>query len=408
MVKHSLKLAAWQFKAASVELSGFASSLYSSSKLMRLITSITGLRRAVRQIIAMKIEVRFEPVPEDGGHFLKVAMLALALDGDSGLLWTTNKKGTKKETALYHDLVALDKICRYDAATDRWAYYAWAEEARAARTRDGQLLASVDMDQAVDEVSTLVTNIFLGTSWQIASLSRWTHVMEGMKRLALGCAMGGIIPAAFAALPAQMGLAEEKVKKDLEEALAKEARGEESNVGWLKHCARVGKVALFWNQPAQQVRLIISLKSSVVADELHWCFVGKKNMGRANLTSLVDPVDSAIGKSLARICALLSDWGPASPEWELLTYMRQDGWEVDQDVCLFTRRQLVRLSCGIFRRFEQRFSVDLYRCQWLISDHVPADEKRKVVDAIARRQENTHRDKIRYWVPILTHWGTQL
>ncbi len=59
----------------------------------------------------------------------------------------------------------------------------------------------------------------------MAALSRWTNVMSGMKRAALGCALGGIIPEAFALLSALMGLYEEKVQEELAQALAKEARG---------------------------------------------------------------------------------------------------------------------------------------------------------------------------------------
>ena len=87
-----------------------------------------------------------------------------------------------------------------------------------------------------------------------------------MKKLTLGCCVGIILLAAFAALPTALGRKQgaERLRGCLGEGGA--GRGEQCGVVQALRSRKEGRA--FENVSEQQVRMVISIKIAVVVDEL--------------------------------------------------------------------------------------------------------------------------------------------
>ena len=85
----------------------------------------------------------------------------------------------------------------------------------------------------------------------IACLSRWTNVVEALKLLVFGAALGGVMVDAFGVLSGFMQIDEADLEQRMQANARAELRGEEATDHYAKHCARVVRVAKFWSEPGR-------------------------------------------------------------------------------------------------------------------------------------------------------------
>lgn len=368
-------------KSRCIDVAGFAGQLYSSSKLLRLSSSLNGMRDAIHSILELKLDLVLQAGPEtiENHPFMLVCRHIFGVDGDLSFLYS-HKNGQRTPKPFLIDLQELCKHVAYDADQGRWKYMAWTFEEHDTARRQGRPLPSMCREDAVCQASVLLQNVCFGKAWPIAALARWTHVVDGMKRLVFGIALGGILSDAFSLLGTAMRLDEAHVQARLAEVAASVAAGGQDD-GWAKHCARVLRVAKFWGQAEHKWKAGIVLIALAPVDRLTYLIMGT-GQGPAKLNDMVDPEKSIVGRASQQILRLLSVWSDNEDNttWTLLGELGFADWEVNSCMRQFARKQCVQLSCGIFRRLVVRLAGFPYRLQWLSSSAVSDEVKETLAD----------------------------
>lgn len=369
-------------KTKCVDVAGLAAMLYSSSKLLRLASSLNGVRDGIFDIISTSLRIVQEPGPEraEDTELWKVAHRIFNIDGDCTCLYVV-KKGKKEPTTFLKQLQQLCLRVRFDWELKRWFYFAWTHEEASCPARRR---ARVTMEDAVTDTTIMLSNIMLGKAWPIAALARWTHVVEGLKRMVFGAAAGGILIRALATLDKRMAINAPDVERNLQRAAQERAEGREVNDGWHKHCARVLRVARFWADTEKSWRSGVVLVSVCTIDILAKHVLGH-NHTPANLSDLVDPSTSQVARTTNQCLDLLA-WAADGP-FALLRFLGAPTWRTDAAVRQCARRQLIGLSCGIYRRLTLRYQDFPYKLQWLISPGVPNEDKEGMLQDFFDRPE---------------------
>ena len=295
---------------------------------MRLNSSLNGVRDGIHSLMSHRLQVVHKPGPEnsDKHDILKVAKLIFGIDGDTKCLWYW-RNGFRKETPFLKDIELLCSRMEYDWNKKQWHYFAWTHEevADAVRRRQRMCLERPSFDDVVVNATVLLQNVLIGRAWPIAALSRWTHVVEGLKKIVFGAALGNVLIDSLAALAATMQIDEQDIQQKLQQAAAAEAKGDESGGKdlWAKHCARVFRVVRFWcdaNRPWQAGVVLVCVAT---IDSLTSQLLGR-NRKSAKLQDMADPELSIIARTSSRLLGLLQRWGDDSP-WALLKYLGDSG-----------------------------------------------------------------------------------
>ena len=127
-------------KTGCFEVAGLAATLYSTSKLLRLSSSLAGVRAGIHSVVSSACRMLREIGPRsiDGHEFLHIANLIFCIDGDSSMLHTT-RDGVARPTPFLLDLQELCRRAKFDRATSEWQIFAWtaeeSEESVRSRTR---------------------------------------------------------------------------------------------------------------------------------------------------------------------------------------------------------------------------------------------------------------------------------
>ena len=304
-------------KTSIYSLVGLAGILYSFTKVLRKNSSMRGFQKGIQVAIQNKLQVREGVRPHNG--FLELAHLAYGIDGNDEYLFTRPKHpdDPKKPKKFYRALLTLAASCHFDPDGSMVAFV---------QRRPGQTWAQLKL-AAVEEVVAAFNAVFVHSSWNIAALSRWTHVGENLKKLIVGMAAGGVLADAIALMAGKMGVDKQEAELDkiLEaDAAAQKAGGEQGQkVPWAKHAKRCMKVSQFFQDPGCRWRAGAILVVSSIGDKLLYAILGHDQRNRADLNAMVGPRKSVVAVALAACLAKLRVWNldPGVP-WALLSWLR--------------------------------------------------------------------------------------
>lgn len=350
-------------KTRCIDIAGLAGTLYSSSKLLRINSSLNGIRDSIHDILDSRLDIIFAPGPEtiDDHQFMAMCVSIFGCDGDLTQLYTTNPDGNRVPRPLLADLQAVCRRLDYDWDQKRWKYFAWSFEEHRDASLARRPLPQVSRPNAVSDAAALLQNALFGQAWPIAALSRWTHVVQGMKRMMLGVALGGILVSAFARLATTMRINETEIEEGLQAA----ARDGSETDRWHRHCSRVLRVSRYWSDAERSWQACVVLLTVVPVDQMCYAIMGRER-SPANLSDMVDPTGSLVARTQQLMLRLLRTWR-GNVVWELLGRLGAADWSHTTEIRQFARKQLVQLCCGVFRRLVVRLSGFPYRLQWLIS-----------------------------------------
>lgn len=399
-------------KASAVDVGGMAAMLYSSSKLLRLNSTLNGVRDSIHDLLLRRISIVYEvapPVNEDT-ELVKLCHLIFNIDGDETLIYT-NRNGKRSPTAFLQDVQELSGKVKYDKERKKWIYFVWSHEESLAAARDRTTMPTVTHDDAVTTLAIKLQSVLFGQAWPVGAVSRWTHIVEALKRTTFGAALGNILILAFASLGDRMSLDEATVQAQLETKAAAKAQGREVDDRWEKHCSRIIRVSKFWGTDGKQWQTAVVLICTVAVDRLAQNILGR-NHHSATLASMVDPGKSVVAKTVAFLLQLMTEWDD-NGSWQLLNFMQEhDGqWQKDPQVRGFARRQLFALSSGLFYRLVLRFSTYPYKLQWLISDETTEEDRRQMCeDFIAYPEECLSKPcrRLRRLAPDAAFWQGEI
>lgn len=363
-------------KAGCVDVAGMAAMLYSSSKLLRSSSCLNGVRDGIHHFVARSFRVLYNPAPAQGERheFLEIATLVFGIDGESHFLQRWHG-GRLVPTPFMHDLLELCSKVRFDRPSGEWQWWAFAPDG-CSRNHRGRM-SSADIDIAITDTTAMVQNVLVGCAWPVAALSRWTQVIDGLKRIVFGAALGGgVFIRCLARLGA--GIDEGSVHRDLEASARLAAQGLEAEDGHTKHCARILRVARFWESPERPWQAAIVLICTSVIDKLSQKLLGKDHK-KVTLTDLVDPGRSLVAQTASQYVELLRNFAGDSP-WRLIGFVGPEGWHDEARIRKFARRQILSLSCGLFRRLTLRFREFPYRLQFFCSGAATQADRQTVCD----------------------------
>ena len=345
-------------KATCLDMLELSGTLYSWTCLLRLSSSLKSLQSSLKHALSSMLIIRCgRQPPAAADDFMFKVHSVFNIDGTEEFLFSICKDGSKKPTAFLETLVDLSRLCEFTPAGDVIAYTGEFPHAPAGRVREF----------AIERIMQPLDALFVERRWSIAAVSRWTHVMENLKRVVLGCLCGRLIIHAISGMTTRLTVSEADMDAALTKAQRRELEtGESPNMSWAKDGKRLLKVARYMASPGRSWQLGCILLTASICDALHYGITGTKR-GRANLHTMVDPADSIVGKALQNACEMCSDFRfEGDSPWATLASLGAPPAS-SVELRLFARKLLLTISCGIFRRLEVKFSSGVYRLYWMIS-----------------------------------------
>ena len=359
-------------KTQCLDMVGLAGVMFSFSKVMKMSTALSALAMGMRQVLRSSLRLRAPgpgaSTPGAESEFLEVVHTIYGIDGNEDRLYR-EVKGTRVPTAFYQDILDLSDRVHFDS--DGGMSFFLSSDARHTSADLHRI-----MHDAVEYALEPLMNMFVLHRWEVAALSRWTHVTENLKRTVLGVVAGRVLPRSVAALQVAMQLNEQKIDAILAKAAAVEAAGgKDGSCAWAKAAKGVIRVSKYFSDTSNYWRMGCILLVSGVCDRLHHGLVGYKRTAKATLQSLVDPETSLVAVAQESLLDLLETYTlDRGCRWFLLTWLGVQSAS-DATVRHFARSLIIRASCGIFRRLVIRLSALMYKLQWMISPNTTEDEK---------------------------------
>lgn len=354
-------------KAGCLEVMGMAGTLYSWTSLLRLSWSLSALQCGLKLAVESRLVMRCgRQPPAAAANFLAMVQIVFSIDGSEDFLFKRGTHGDRQPTAFYETIVELTNTCEVTAAGDLIVYIGDFPHAAQGQVKE----------LALERIMRPLTALFVERRWSVAAISRWTHVMETLKRVVLGCLLGRVIIQAMASMTKRLGKEERELDAILEKAHRKEIdTGEAPNVAWAKDGKRLLKVARYMATPGRSWQFGCILLATSVCDQLHYGITGT-GRGRANLHMMTDPADTILGKALASLWELCSDFRlDSGSRWALLTWLGAPD-PSSMELRMFARKLLLNISCGLCRRLEIKFSSGVYRLYWMISPNTSDADRR--------------------------------
>ena len=385
-------------KTRAFDLVNVAGILYSLSKIMRVSTTLQTFHSTLHAVVSncAKVSLRKEGGSgDDDSDFTKVVKSLFAVNGCDAHLHKTLAGGVKVPTRFWENVLALCLSC---SVTPSGKLTLYVDDSPASR-----LLSATDLRKAaVDSFMEPMSYLFVHRAWKAAALSRWTHISEALKKVVLGCLLGRIVPLALATISTSLRVDERAVEDAMAKfsELEKKGGASEGASAWAKHGKRVMRISKFFAQEGQSWQLGCLTVTTCMLDHFHHAIIGHGGGTRANLSTMVDPRKTIIGSTLQMCLEHLKSWTfEAGSPWCLLKWLSAPSLSHAplQD---FARRLLVQVSCGVFRRFEVRFSSLCYKVQWLISDGATDADRDHLANLLWDADEHClpdHLKKLRKW-----------
>lgn len=187
-------------KAHCVAASRLARMLYSASRLVAGNRTVDGLREGIFAHVRLHLEIRVGR-PPNNDSLRHAPQTILGTDGDDSLLVSGLEQ--EKQTPWFKALLSMVENCNFDRDSGKWLFFT--------PSRTGLDLAKTERE-AVQMIAEPLCQVLVHRRWETAALSRWTGVLDCLKRLAIGIAMNGVLPTALGNLPSRLGITDQKLE----------------------------------------------------------------------------------------------------------------------------------------------------------------------------------------------------
>lgn len=341
---HSLQ----NIKTSLPDLRGYIGRLYSLSRIMKVASFHADLLNVVEYMADSVVRIT---APPPAGQASELRILV-------GLLFRPeaehHRRGGEASSVLISDLEALcdAQVYRIEGEEGQpaaFVHYCWD-------VQSGQPCCA-DLATCRGKIAASQVNLQLSTAMDTVAMSRFTHLGKCRKRLLMGMASGGFF---LTALHTAAGKNISDRTAALEDPVAPLQHATELGAGSADHQdahrSRCGRLAEWLASLETHFLLPIAEVCESVLDDLQYRFFGHKGSS-ITVGELVDPVSSPIGKALQTYRALLVAWSPSSTgPWAVLFL---SGWRNFDDTRarLAARREALLCACGVFMRFDIKFSA---------------------------------------------------
>ena len=361
-------------KAKCIKNSQLDSVLFSVGKIIQHNRSSAAFCQGFIDQVKANHEVRYyEGAKPQGDKRLEEALEhIIAIDGDTSLREAVRGRSWSSRVR------KMVQECPFDGETGRWIIWRPASE---------QFAVGGVTDDVLKKFAEPLLECFVFGGWQDGALSRWTAVMENLKKVTVGAAFNAALLKNLSSLAANMNLTEATVNRMLEEIKEKRRRGQESDDKWANHCSRVVRVSLSLRDPGKRWQCAVALNTALIVDRLHWDILPDERMEKrmAGLTEMVDPYKSIVCKALHRVVLEMDDY---KEEAKVFGILRALGGDMhDPEVSRHTLKQYCQVSAGIFLRGDVRLASPFYQGQLFVSKTLAKEERELALNDIYARAD---------------------
>ena len=344
-----------------------ASSTFSLTRLMRSSANLQGLRAVIIARVWRELQFMERPRPPDlqrKGDAI-IAMLHCCNTHDESYLWRTTRDGKRYKTNLCKDLEAFVKHVDITPGDPILRY--WPEDARefagGARARENA------QELAREKVACAILNLFMGYCWNPAQSGRWTHVTQGLKRIALLIAGKDVLGHALSDLRAHW-----RVESDIA-ALARILEQDSENFA-ARTQLRLLRVIQTFRKADVHLELACVLVAGKPVEDMLYKYLGFDKR-RLSLLDWCNPHSSPICKGQLRLLNLMETFDDVREgDWALLIALGGDLRA--ESVRLHARRECLQLSGGLCEVFELRMSKPPYTWVLLCLPDISRETKARV------------------------------
>lgn len=350
------------------KIAGAANSL---SKLLRTAGFAGALRDALAQVVADELIVKREPRPPMFQERAERFFQTLFGGGGDAYLRKRSRRGVFNESQLYRDIKALMAVV--DVGSGELVHWCWSEsEGHADGCAGGPCCGT--REEAIERVLIPLMNFLLQASWEVAALSRWTHVGKLVKRALVGCMCCKLLPKALNRVKVFWGTPEtESLAAALGHLIALDQKDwkVKQKVKLLRICQ-----AFCTDTAAQDLSLV--LLTIMTVDRALYAIIGH-DRARASLADLCDLRESPLLTCADHLCKLLSEWGSGAPSWEILALSGADFSSVTLRCA--ARCQILRMFTGLHDYFFTRMRKPPYSLTPLCDARLPELARRGLAES---------------------------
>lgn len=248
-----------------------------------------------------------------------------------------------------------------------------------------------DVEDCKAKAQGAYVNLLVSHCWPEGTLSRWTHVRTLLSMVASGFVCRGIIASCLLPLleetPAEAERARDKAGR-----VPVEAAGAGESDRQVKHSVRKSKVRQWLGKPETPWQVgVVFLSMSIIDRVVYFLMTGGQGceprrpgtVARAQEPIHIRRLLELVRSCQESFCELLQGFGDmANRGHRLLRGMGIPEDALQSQECLrFMRRIVLKMSIGLFRRFELRLNAWPYRLWILTEEGMPAQMKSDAVDA---------------------------
>lgn len=353
--------------------SDFVKVSHTLSTLMRQNRFATGLRDAIVSVLEEKLEIRYEPRPDENREKTKQIMGWLFGDERQDHLYVKGPNGQRKPGRLLQDVEELIDVLDVGLA-DPGSLVHWCSKGTARSSANTP--CCVDRSEAISKIAVPFLNLFVHRGWETCAVSRWTYVMNMLRKIGMSIAFGGILLDALRHMMVFW-----QVDMSMVSTLERMVAADQNDFASRNRLRllRVCKCFCAEGTPSRLAGLIVALST---ADEVLYDILGHESREKVNLAKLLDESDSPLSRCQGAIFSLLSAWGAEEPGWVLFSAL--GGSYTDIEARSFCRRQLLQLSTAMVDYFTLRMAKPPYTLAKLLDSAVSHDRRLDVASDFYR------------------------
>lgn len=347
-----------------------ASAANSLSKLLRTPSFAGVLQDALARLVERELIVKHKPRPkifcERAERFFN-AVFGSSDESDAYLL-RRDREGDLHDSQLAGDIKEL--VAVVDIGSTEIVH--WCHSPCSAGSGQEVAPCCVSREESVERVLLPIINFVFGSCWEVAALSRWTHVSKLLKRALIGCMCYNLLPRALSEVKCFWGFPEtESIAAALKRML--QADNQDWSVRAKRKLLRICKA---FCSPTAQQELGLSIATHLVVDRSLYAILGHDGQ-RASMADLCHLERSPLLHSADCLCKMLRNWGADAALWDILAVSGADF--SSPPLMVAARQQILRLLSGFHDYFFARMSKPPYSLTPLFDTALPQASREEVV-----------------------------
>lgn len=371
---------AHRIKVSCLEAQSMVGLLYCFSKLARSGAVYKDFTDQICEFVDSRLDIVVGAPPPAAATARSRRIFDLIYDLD-GEHHSRGKDGARK-SQLWHDVQALLELDNSGFSdTDRIVHYCVAS---------GGKQCCQDAEDTKTKLKVAYIHLFVTRCWPEGTLSRWTHVRTLLGLVAAGFLCRGILRVALAPL-LQVSEADGLHAQQAGEHLSADTAGAGLSDEVVQHRARKQKVQAWLVKPETPWQVAVVFLTTSILDRVTYFLMtggkGAKPLKPGSFAKSEMPIEMSGVWRLIRDCrsaflGLLREFDEDdSPTRVLLRSMGVSDAAATSGPCvLFLRRHALKMSIGLYRRFEVRFRTYPYKLWVLVDDKTSAEVKRAAIE----------------------------